>query len=415
MNSFAKVFFIIIVTFSIIPVAPVSFLPIAPENFFIYLFAIYCFFRLPLIISKLSIKVTLLISLFIFYLILDVTLSFIKGIASSVPYFNMLRNLIKIILFILTIENSNDVKFTMKVITIAIAISTLVGLLIHFIGEPFQSLRMFLLNNPEDSFLGKGDRIAGLNGKIPAFAYQVTTGTVLAFGIYLAEKKKIWILIFCLLLLGIIYNGERAGALMFVIGSCGLVFSAKKHKLRNLLFFSLILFSVLLTAFSIIEPQSNKAATASERTLLHREYTEGENIGRLYQQFAGLKVFLKNPLIGGTDAQYQKEMQSYFKRLHIYPEPHNHYINVMMSLGIMGFVILISFFILLFKLFQDIKKDSIVPLKYYNVIFWAMVSNLGVALFHNHGIFASETSVWLILCLIIGSASLNKEKMKNIV
>ncbi len=408
MKSFFKYYFSIITVLYFIPIGRIAFFPIAPVNFFLYLLMLLYFVRFPLVISRIRGPGLFLIFIVLAYTLFDVGLSYFKGAGWGEPK-SLLRNLLIIVLACVFIEEKKDVAFALKIVLFSILFSTIFGLFIHFIGEPFQSIRMYLLNvssdNVHEVFLGKGDRIAGLFSQLPGFAYQLTAGAVMALGLYIAERKTKWIVVLCILMVGIIYNGERASILMFLVAFVGMLFtSPNKKALARLFLLLVILSSVFIGMNQFFESQSGKYETSSKQTLLHRESSSEEFLGRLFQQYAGIKVFFKNPFLGGTDQDYQNEMAVLLNKSIKYPAPHNHYINVIMKLGVWGVILLTGFFLCLYKMLKSTQRLSgCFVNEYSKTIFWSIFSVLGVALFHNHGFFVSEISTWFLIAILCGS------------
>jgi len=129
--------------------------------------------------------------------------------------------------------------FAYKTILLFITFSVFWGLLIYFFGEPFQSIRMMVLGNADAYIQVKGSRIAGFSGSIFSFSYQLATAVVLSFGVYLEEKKFRWLLIFCLMIVGVILNGERSSALMAFLALMLMLSFHFRNKIK--VFFVLVL------------------------------------------------------------------------------------------------------------------------------------------------------------------------------
>jgi len=422
-----KIIYIVIITLSFIPVGRIGFLPIAPANAIWYIFIIYAVLKFPYVLNKISEKGRLIIAVYLLIIFVDALLYFIKG--SSVEPLNLFARFKVILLFILTslaVNNEHDLKFALKTIAVVIGISTFFGLLIHTFGEPFQSIRWFLISSPSAAMLGKGDRIAGLFSKVPSFAYQISSGAIIAYGLYVIEHKIKWLFVFAILFLGIIYNGERAAALVFFIAFIGILVMNKDKRFRKTAVSFGLLGIIIAFAISIIDVQEGVQYKSSESTILHRKSEEGEIRGKIAQQLAGLVVFIKNPIIGGTDSDYQKEIRNIISYLFTnkvrepgdgtFAAPHNHYINTIMDNGIMGFMLSVVFCVILLRIIKKfrsltINNDNL--RKCYLVAFWALLGNLFVGVFHNLGIFIGEISGWCILSLVYAGSTISSEQRLN--
>ncbi len=301
--------------------------------------------------------------------------------------------------------------FALKTILVLISMSTIFALLIYFFGEPFQSIRLWILNNPDAYIQTRGARLAGFTTSIFIFSYQLTTAAVLSYGVFMGEKKLKWLLLFSIVFLGVILNGERSSALMAVMCIAAMTFFHYRKKFVPLI---IILIACSLTiggAKFFLSSQSN--TSTHHKNLLQRlgEKREGEFRGRILQGAAGLVTVIKNPISGGTNAQYQKEVHKFFNKyagakipLSIeIPASHNHYINIAQHAGITGLMLFFLFCRQLLKLtrkFRDNCNFSPLLKNYYIATVYALIAVLGNALFHNHGIFFAETTSWALVGLI---------------
>jgi len=407
--------YIIIALLSFIPISKIPLIKIAPINLILYLTIILLSFFIHELKECLSSVIVIFLLIFLAYSLYDFGLNYFKS-EYTVNIFANFRRVILVILTIFIARREAGFKFAFKVILIMITISTFFSIFIHLFGEPFKSVRDLILFNTEAISLGKGERIAGFAASIFAFSYQITSAVVMAYGIYLAERKLHWIFFFGLLTLGLILNGERSSALMSV--SC-LIFMLLFNDRKKLIQIAFIVLPVIFTTFLVLnfsQPQGNHL-NSNEQTLLNRlgEQIEGEFTGRVLQQLAGVVVTLKNPIYGGTDKAYQKELfilQSWLKRkkhfvvklsFKEYPAPHNHYVNIGMHAGVTGLAMFILFFILLLKIisqFQENTRTNPNMRFYYLTTVYALFAVLGNAIFHNNGIFFGEITSWFLVGLV---------------
>ena len=330
--------------------------------------------------------------------------------------FGQIRGCIFILAIIIFAAYKKNFIFAYKMILLLITLSVFWGLLIYFFGEPFQSIRLTILGTNSVYVQVQGSRIAGFSSSIFSFSYQLTTAVVLSFGAYLAEKKIKWLLVFSLLIIGVILNGERSSALMSFLAVASMLFFHFRNQFKTFIVLLLVVFLVVGAAKHFISPPGNKSA--HYETLLYRlgNKRQGEFLGRSLQGFAGLLSVMKNPLIGATNKQYQKEVHRLFKKYahsrisshEEIPAPHNHYINVGMHAGIPGMLIGLLFLLILLKIVKRTWNRKIIQSEfktYYLAICYALLAVLGNALFHNHGIFFAETASLAVVGLL-GAASI---------
>ena len=193
----------------IIPIGVLPGTPVAPVN---YLFLVIVF-NLLYNINRLKYKITkpviIILITTLLYLLLSTYLFYYKTGKYDIPV-NSYRFFL-VIIFFLNIDNKNTLFFLLKSFTYLILFSTIYGILIHYIGEPFASIRLIILRGGDIvNYVGKGDRIVGFTNKIFHFGYYLAVLPTLLITFYKIERKNKYIYLLVIAYIGIVLNGERA-------------------------------------------------------------------------------------------------------------------------------------------------------------------------------------------------------------
>ena len=350
---------------------------------------------------------------YVLYLLIDAGMSIYKE-----DYFNFYLHARTFLVFIILttfVSTKDRYIFLYKLIVVALFVSTFFSICIYFFGEPFQSIRWWAVKGnsigmPGGTFLGKGERIAGFTRSIHAFAYQIAPAVILSFALVLEYRKQVWKFVFGVLFFGMILNGERSAALTAMIGILGIMYYVHGANLKKITLLFVGFFALMVTSNYVISPNES-VESFKEETLLHR--MSKKNIvqdlqSRLLQQIGGLIVVANNPLFGGTASDYNKVMQKITKtNSSNIPAPHNHYINVAIKIGFVGYIIVIAFCFCIIKnviLFYRINKEN--KTFCYGTIF-SLLALVITGLFHNSGLFYGEVTSWVVLSLVFGGNMLH--------
>ncbi|MCC7488571.1 MAG: hypothetical protein IT485_02900 [Gammaproteobacteria bacterium] len=408
---------LILIRFFPLPVLPG--VNLAPENF-LFLAALLLYggrlSRLAFSSGRLSAVVMLLV----LFSMLDVAHDFLRGGVIGNPG-RHLRAAVYILLLADVCSYPATRRQILKLLVVVGVIQVVFGSLVFFIGEPFASIRDWMLHSSDtgEMMIGEGSQIAGLYGPPHIFSYLLASFPFLAVGLYQREKKLIWLAALVVLVLGLFLNAERASAAVFFVGVLYLVLKAQQRA-RNL-----VLLAVLALAFIGMQqligsrapgasPGAVNQVALSSGTLADRfgGTSIDEVVTRIMYQVHGITSVLKHPVIGPTQREYAREViggDAVFSGV-LAAEvlaPHNHYINVGVRAGVPGWLVLLACLWALWKAQRTLKAavlrthpDLRIPYLCFSV---GLLAVMGNAVFHNAGIFSPElatsTMVGLLLAL----------------
>ncbi len=391
----------IVLTF--VPLGKSPIFPIAPINIF-YFFSVVVFLLYRLYTNQhLPKYIYVLIALILLYQVLIYSLNTIKY-GSSNNFYSIYKTIILLFAFSMIIKEKS-VYFLFKTLTLVIFFSMFFGILIYYLGEPFSSIRMFVLGSENEFavFVGKGARLSGFDSKLFSFAYPLAALPILLLTLYKIESQRpIYLLLLFLTVIGIILNGERATALFSLTVFIFLFW--KWFQLKKI--YAIIGINI---AFIFIFYISNVSIESSYFERLITEKEEGEISRRLIRQFIGLRSIAETPFLGSNLNTYQSLFFNQFNK--IPAGTHNAFINIGISGGIIGWLLFVYFIKIIFNMVKIMRyKMSFVfdqKILYQGIISALLVTQL-VSLTHNAGLFNSyeKTSV-ILLGFIIACANMS--------
>jgi len=428
-----KIIFLSTVALLYVPVNHIPYTNVAPINIVLLLYIGYFLMHINTAINNRTNTITAIMLLFIVFSFTDLAYDYLFGHEYS-KIFSQIRIVFIVYVFLHFITDMNRYVYAYKYIIILMLVSTVFGgILIYYIGEPFQSIRDWIVNQPKAMVLGKGYRIGGYTGGVVAFSYLVSAAPVMAFGTYLAEKKSIWLIFLGMLLVGLVLNGERAAALAAVLGIGMLSYKYWRIRSHQIIVVAVAV-SCMLT-IAIVKTQLIDNKLTMQSTLLDRmdEGTGSEIAARFGQQAAGALTVIQNPLTGAVNKQYYENinyvMESIFGSSnsgvtvkHSYRgqqliAPHNHYVNIGMHVGVLGWVIFYFFVSLIIKVIRRFNKAVVTDMKfkiYFHANLYAFLAVAGNAIFHNNGLFFAETTSWVVLALIFAGSSVKDRRVNGV-
>tara|TARA_B110000027_G_C16098629_1_gene291985 strand:+ start:378 stop:1703 length:1326 start_codon:yes stop_codon:yes gene_type:complete len=336
-----------------------------------------------------------------------------------------------IVKYVKTLKSLNNLFYF---ILIVISFSAIYGILIGVYGEPFISIRKVLIGidylGVEDKIIDRNShRVMGLSTSIFAFSYQLAlllSGTFLLFVSRVYSNKKKQLIVFGMLLIAlwsVFLNAERSIILAFIVGTSFFYFLslANKHtkkKLRVYLIFTVVAV-LIVQIYYVVDYSKNIAGEGNiiERLLDKGSRNDDYGDARMFQQIAGIETLLYSPF-GDIIDDYQRIAKSYPEITRHYtfgviPAPHNHLIYTALSVGWVGFFLIILFFYYVHKLTRN-KLKNIIGLKYSkNFTLFIIVISCNIAVFinsltHNTGFFGSEVVSILLLGILLAYINISK-------
>lgn len=407
-----------------IPLPRLFGMPFAPVNLVFLFSGLFLFIKFN-IFARLNKRVFFLFVLLIFYFFMEFSFSLIRG-ESGGSVIGKLRIIYFMFFITVFLISEKHILSLIKTFVFLTVFSVIFGTLLYLFGEPFTTIREWLAGSQsttETIIIGKGSMLTGIYCIPHIFGYLLAITPIICLSLYFAEKKIIWMVFFTVCLIGLLLNAERSALLMnvFVIS----IFIIKQKKRAMMIF--VILFSfmgfVLAQKHLFIDSKTLDASEANYTTgnLSERlaETSLDHVIKRLEWQLYGAGVVLKHPVLGATSEQYSMEMRkirlgsslsmSSAKEL----APHNHYVNVGLKAGILGWGVMGIIFLIIIRIFfsdissklnNDKLKKNVIGLKL------SVIAGLGNGIFHNAGLFSAELATCVSLAMLLTLYSIAEYK-----
>lgn len=210
----------------------------------------------------------------------------------------------------------------------------LAGLALNSLVSLLQLAGLFPLKNGQPTGLLVGSSLHIL------YALFLTTGILIcSFYVSKAQGKRekiIYLLSMLLYFVIIGFIGGRSGYLAFIVLSPLIVYNliGQKHILKVLAASTIIV--AILFAFPMV---NSRFAKAAEDLRLYRQGDVDTSLGlRLHMWGIALSEIKKSPLLGlGTDGfKHSQGLQKNFKSIKFIDHPHNSFLYVMVSYGLLG-------------------------------------------------------------------------------
>ena len=201
-------------------------------------------------------------------------------------------------------------------------------------------------------------------------AYLVAPA-IIAYSKMLNKFKMIYLIAFLVIFAGILYTSSRGATIGFVLGA-GIVtfdFFKGKKKIRKII----ILCMVLVIGFFIVEEYLPK--TSLSRIVNVSSYQDTSNAKRLLDWKYGVEAFLKKPFFGYG---IQGEMSIIQRVIGVKYISHNTFIALLLQFGIVGFGI---FLFCLFRIYKDIRKNTLAKAVLVSTMFVSLLVSAEVAVF----------------------------------
>ena len=235
---------------------------------------------------------------------------------------------------------------------------------------------------------------------------------------FLSSKIKIYksicLIFFIVCFLGLIFSGERAAILLFLISNLLFLSVFFFNNLRKFILFFLLLISFIVLVFTFL--LSNDFKVRYLETTLNDikslDHIMNSHYGAHY--ITAYNIFLDYPLLGVGQNNFRNkcsdEKYNLLKSARIKDRcsthPHNYYIQILSDLGLFNFLI---FLILIFSIFYEIyiKKNITNQIIFYGkiislfVILWPFVPT---GSFYNNWLSSIN---WIIISLCISNMDKN--------
>jgi O-antigen ligase len=216
------------------------------------------------------------------------------------------------------------------------------------------------------------------------------TAFILIYKIILTQSlswKFFYILYFLTAVSNMFINGGRTGQVIFFVGLVFIGFSHIKNKIKAFLFILLattLFFTVAYGLSPVFKKRFDYTVSDIQQMTTQKDFT-GSLSARIAMWKIGTKSFLHSPIFGvgiGDEAQYSQEDISkydldYFVSSNgtfYYVDYHNAFVQYLVQLGIVGFIL----FLIIFYYLSRLKIDSqpyhdLLKLFIILYILWSMV------------------------------------------
>ena len=394
------------------PIPPLPGLGFAPENVVFLITGLYMLRPIVRMLGR-DRRVMQLTALFLVYALLRMFHNLVHSIAPIVPFEHF-----RIVIFILALAQicADDIMLRkiIKLLLVVAAIQIVFGLLIYVFGSPFADIRNWMLRvNVYEAFISKGSQLAGLYGPPHIFSYMLAAVPVLSVTMYLLERRLVWLGWMFLMLLGLFINAERAA--MAALAFCTLLLVWKTSRaLGSLLIVAIVGLGLVgvqqVVSYLSVSNEQQPGSAYAHGTLTERlgETSIEEIVGRIGYSLGGVSSVLKHPLLGPSRAQYVREaLDKDSGELLASGEvqgtlaSHNHYVNIGVNAGVLGWVVAVWFFAILRRMHrisvERYRRNRPAYIRHCGITL-ALLAALMNAFFHNSGVFSPD----LMTCLLIG-------------
>ena len=313
----------------------------------------------------------------------------------------------------LLVTNKQKLKLLIHVMVLGASISAFVGIMQYFGVDFFWKLRL-LISSSMDSILrmqilGR-ERITGLAYYNIPLSYQLASVIPLAFAIATAviqsrkERFYLWISL-SIMMLALLFTLTRSAIIGSTIGIILILFLL----LRKSRFLKISIVVLLLVI------------TFCQFSFLRSRFSPDESVyAKLPQFIIALKIGINNPIgIGGSS--YEQHAEMYFNQVAFSSESsqiseivlrstaHNQFLNIFAYYGIPGLVLILSFYVYIFKELNYLNQNIKDPfLKKVNLgLLGSFVSYVIHSMFHNNGPFLSDVFNWYFIGIFLAVTKLH--------
>jgi hypothetical protein len=307
------------------------------------------------------------------------------------------------------VNTQNQLRRLTNVLIWGITVSAIVGIGQYFVGGPFIQLW-----EHTGGYLPKlGDLqsgyIAGLAQYSIPFSYQLSAIVPLCFSILISRSKKgaqvLLPIVLLILLAALFLTQSRSATVGGMIGLAVVAAGVARRARVKRLFWSAILGIGVYSAYGLfVDP----------RFLI---ITDTSAQGRIPLYLTALRIGMTHPF-GTGRAAYMATAAGFYEPIAQLPgaeailryTSHNQFLNILGYYGILGLLLLVGFYVLLFRMLAVLKTRTVRD-KSLNAIriglvgaFTAYVVN---SLFHNAGPFVGDPVNWYFigLALAIGKVT----------
>lgn len=350
-------------------------------------------------------KIKIFYKLFACFILLSMIVNIVNGRNMENAMLHMIARQIMPLaismLILYWINNKKKIKIFLYFSIIVVAISAFVGIMQFFGSDFFWELRL-MIPGPEnipgmelDLFKS---RIAGLAYFAVPLSYQLSFLLPLVLSLILQKnnnrlEKTFLITVFVVMTATVFMTLVRSAIIGVMVGFVAVTYLSEiKKKFINVTLIIVLCLSVFYLSDVIFDRFT---------------YMDESTYGRIPLAIAGLKMALMHPF-GIGEGNYQFAASDMYYELSHLPgseymlvtSAHNQFINVLVSYGFAGLILLIIFYVLLFRelLKAGTCEDGFLN-SFRTGVIGAFISYTVNSLFHNAGMFYSDVFIWYFIGL----------------
>ena len=391
-----------------IPFPKLPFIHMAPINIFVLLLTLALIPKLGKLSRIRGSAMLILICLALFSFV-DQALNVVED-TDNVGVFGSVRAMIMLLSAATMLDTRRSLDVFLKWALFGVFCSALLGLLVYFFGGVFLEIRNWMLQSTEakSGIAGEGLWVSGLSGNHFNFGYLMAGASVLPLVMLATQKRKmLWTMLYFFLLGALIFNAERSASVAVMASSLYFAYHAKLFRSKNALILLMVFISVAV-ATKNYRDWTSIVTDSQSKTGLERLADTNDFVQRMKWQFYGIKSVFLHPA-GVTEEQYRQVVLGRNGSSSVWvPYPHNHYINVGMHAGYIGWVLLFIFLLALYTLIRFSRKRAWqrgMDLLFLRGLHAALVAVMFNALFHNNGMFFFEPISLTLLAACIGASN----------
>tara|TARA_B100002051_G_C16736025_1_gene641247 strand:+ start:1816 stop:3063 length:1248 start_codon:yes stop_codon:yes gene_type:complete len=314
--------------------------------------------------------------LFSFYLLI-MTLSILDN-ASFQAVLGRFRNLFYApLLFFVGLNFPRDqIHNFFKIFKIFIILSVLIG-----IFNLFFPIEILLYDTEEAYQMITNQKVASIS--ILGFVFCI-------LNIYLKKSSFSDYLIILLLVLSVIGSQNRSLIIIYISSFLWMTYLLLKERQFSTTFifrFSLLAIILIISfnyflKFDFIENYIYRYQKISQELTGTEDFSQSQFMTRIGRSISTFYIFIKNPFLGsGWDYEFLVLKIFDFNGNYIrtaYGTPHNYFVNQLLQTGIIGFSIMMYFFIKVYKLIKPIfklNKENILNYSFFTFFFMILLFN----------------------------------------
>lgn len=219
-----------------------------------------------------------------------------------------------------------------------------------------------------------GVRIGGELIQVNKLGSNCAIIAIISFNLFLEKKKKLYIIPIALMLFLMLATESRRSFLVLVIGILTSLYLCIKAESNGSKKIKTIILAGMLLSFSFYIASSSSLFTNLFERFFALGKDSGDSLRILYLKY-GLQSFLSHPILGlGSGNSHLVTLFAAGKKTYL----HNNYIEMLVNLGIIGFIIFYSIYACLLRDLKVYTKSVFEARVLFVLLIAQLVADLGV-------------------------------------